>query len=90
MLCVEIGWGKAAWCIVLRHDTAELGPAVSCLGEREQLHGDFRVRVWDGCLATILSIERHVEWLYVNSYFVYGLNIGLFAGCSEVFNFFNA
>jgi len=54
------------------------------------LHGDFKeVRVWDGCVATIISIERHVEWLYVNSFFVYGLNIVLVAGCPEVCNGFN-
>lgn len=47
------------------------------------------VRVWDGCVATIISVERHVEWLYVNFYFVYRLNIGLFAGCFEVCNGFN-
>jgi len=46
------------------------------------------VRVWDGCIVTIISIERHVEWLYVNS-FLYGLNICLVAGCSEVCNGFN-
>jgi hypothetical protein len=37
-----------------------------------------------GWIDTLLSTDRHVERLYLNSYFVFGLNIVLVAGCSEV------
>lgn len=72
-----------------RHDGTWTCSVVSRI-DSNCMGASLEVRVWDGCLATIPSIERHVEWLYVNSYFVYGLNIGLVAGCSKVYNGFNA
>lgn len=80
----KLGGGKL-WSIVLRHDRA----AVS-FWEREQLNEDCtrspRVGWFDGWMDQLLSTERHVECLYPNSYFVLGINIGLVAGCFQVYD----